>query len=293
MRILVTGTSGHVGGAVAILLQECGHDVVGVSRSRSSMLPPSIRQCPIDIGACDALKVLLKIGPVDAVVHAAAAIDNTVGITEIMRTNCLGTAQVLEATRKLGATCFLYISSLSVLGKPVLHPVTEEHPLAPPTPYAVSKLTGERLALFVSDSLRTLAFRISSPVGPSLRQGRIFHTFVRNAKGNAPLLVNGTGGRCQDYVDVRDIARVSLRALESDCQGIYNIGSGKAVSNLDLAKKCIATLRSSSEIIMTGKVDPDDEVCWDLSITKAATDLGYRPEFPLERSMLDLSAEIS
>ena len=44
---------------------------------------------------------------------------------------------------------------------------------------------------------------------------------------------------------------------------------------------------------MTGRPDPDDEVCWDLSIAKAAADLGYRPEFPLERSILDLSAEIA
>ena len=293
MRILVTGTSGHVGGAIALVLNQCGHDVVGVSRSCNIALPPSIDQHSLDIGTSDFATGLRRIKPLDAVVHAAAVIDNTVGLPEIIRTNCLGTARVLETAQELGATSFIYISSLSVLGKPSHHPITESHSLAPLTPYAVSKLAGEQLVLLMRNSLRTIAFRISSPIGPDLRPGRIFHTFVKNAKGNAPVLVNGTGKRSQDYVDVRDIGRAALQALESDCHGVYNVGAGKMVSNFALAKKCIETLGSSSEIIMTGKVDPDDAVRWDISIAKAGADFDYLPEFPLERSILDLASRIA
>ncbi|HOH28919.1 MAG TPA: hypothetical protein PLC40_04520, partial [Candidatus Hydrogenedentes bacterium] len=75
-------------------------------------------------------------------------------------------------------------------------------------------------------------------------------------------------------------------------RGIYNLGSGVPASNLELAQRCIQTLRSSSEIVMTGENDPDDQVCWDLSIAKAARDFGYRPRFTLEQSIADLAAEI-
>jgi len=293
MRIIVTGTSGHIGGAIAAALHECGHHVIGVSRSRNEALPASLPQYSMDIGAVDFVAQSKRIGPVDAVVHAAALIDPTAPASEIMRTNCVGTAQVLEMARNLEANSCVYFSSLSILGKPVLHPITEEHPIAPANPYALSKLAGEQLAVMAQDFIRTVALRISSPVGPGLRPGRIFHTFVRNAKNNERLLVNGTGTRCQDYVDVRDIAHATLLALSSDRAGVYNIGAGKAVSNLDLARKCVDTLKSLSEIVTTGQPDPDNQVCWDLSIAKAVRDFSYGPEFSLERSILDLCAEIS
>lgn len=293
MRIIVTGVSGHVGGAVAAALREDGHDVTGVSRSRPSVQLGGAELFTLDITApdfCD--RLVHRVGSCDAVIHAAACIDGTAPLPEIIRINCLGTAQVLEAARQLQAGCIVYLSSLSILGKPCVHPVTEEHPLAPGTAYAVSKLAGEQLTLLADSAPRAVSLRISSPVGPGLRHKRIFHVFVERAKQRTPLLVNGTGARRQDYVDVRDIARAVKQVLESECSGVYNLGAGKPTSNLELARLCVKTLHSSSEIVMTGVQDPEDDVCWDLCIDKAARDFGYLPRYPLERSVADLAASL-
>lgn len=294
MRILVTGTSGHIGGAIAGALSKNGHEVIGVSRSPNDALPPNIKQYSLDIADDDFVEQILnQVLACDAVIHAAACIDASAGGPEIVRTNGVGTAQVLEMAKQGGARCCIYLSSLSILGYPCQHPVTEEHPLNPQTVYAASKLLGEQL-ISMADStlLRTVALRVSSPVGPGLRHRKIVRLFVERAIENKPLLINGKGARRQDYVDVRDIAHAVQQALQSNCHGIFNIGTGQSVSNMALAERCIKTLHSSSSIVATGKEDPDDDLCWDLSVLKAERQFGYRPQFTLEKSILDLAAEI-
>ncbi len=294
MRILVTGTSGHIGGAVVNLLCQEGHEVVGISRTENPALPEAVQQYSLDItNPAFVEKTVQDVGACEAIVHAAASIKDDSHSEEMMQVNYAGSLNLLRAAKKLQARCFLYLSSLSILGTPCKHPITEAHPLTPRTGYALSKLVAEHEILEgVTDSLRTISLRISSPVGPGLRHRCIFRLFVERALENAPLQIHGTGARRQDYVDVRDIAQGILQAVCSDCRGIYNLGSGVPASNLELAQRCIQTLRSSSEIVMTGENDPDDQVCWDLSIAKAARDFGYRPRFTLEQSIADLAAEI-
>lgn len=294
MRILVTGTSGHIGGAVANLLCQKGHEVVGISRTENPALPRAVQQYSLDItNPAFVEKTVQDVGACETIVHAAASIKDDSHSEEMMQVNYAGSLKMLLAAKILQARCFLYLSSLSILGTPCEHPITEAHPLTPRTGYAVSKLTGEHEVIEGgTDVLRTISLRVSSPVGPGLRHRHIFRLFVERALENAPLQIHGTGARRQDYVDVRDIAQGILQAVCSDCRGAYNLGSGVPVSNLELAQRCVQTLRSSSKIVMTGMVDPDDEVCWDLSIAKAARDFGYAPRLTLEQSILDLVAEI-
>ncbi|NLV43877.1 MAG: NAD(P)-dependent oxidoreductase [Candidatus Hydrogenedentes bacterium] len=294
MRILVTGTSGHIGGAVAYTLCQEGHEVIGISRTLNPALPEAVRQYSLDITDPEFIdKAVHGVSECEVIVHAAASIKDDTYTAEMMQVNYAGSLNLLDAADTLQARCFIYLSSLSILGMPCEHPITEAHPLTPSTGYAVSKLKAEhKIIEGGTDSRRTISLRVSSPVGPGLRHRRIFRLFVEHALENAPLQIHGTGARRQDYVDVRDIAQGILQAVCSDCRGIYNLGSGVPVSNLELAQRCIQTLRSSSEIVLTGVNDPDDKVCWDLSIAKAAREFGYAPQFALEQSVLDLAAEI-
>lgn len=296
MRVVVTGSSGHIGGATARHLYEQGHEVIGISRSHAAALPDAIMQLSLDIGseaftgaARDAIKHC------DAFIHAAACLDEDENNTAISRVNCLGTQQALVLAKELGTHTFIYISGLNLLGIPVELPVTECHPVNPLNRYAASKLYGEYLSVMASASqFRCVAFRVSSPVGPGLVNRRIFRIFIEKALQGEPLVVHGSGTRRQDYVDVRDVAHViattiSLRTLPAE---VFNIAAGRSVSNWELAELCVASLGSKSEVYCSGEDDPLDAVSWDISISKAGRLLGYAPQYSLHTSITDLAQVI-
>lgn len=296
MKILVTGSSGHVGGAIARYLHAQGNEVIGVSRNPSALLPETITQFSLDIGEEDFVtRARNSIDTCDAIIHAAACMETAIHDLAISKVNCLGTQQVIVLAKALEARALVYISSLSLLGLPVEIPVAESHPICPKDVYAASKLYGEHLlAMAASPDLATISFRISSPVGPGLTYPRIFRTFVKKALCNEPLVLHGKGTRAQDYVDVRDIAcaveaAVSRKDIPS---GVFNIASGCPVSNLELATGCIEVLHSKSQIIFSGAEDAQDCVSWVMSIEKAASDLCYLPQYPLRASIADLADEM-
>ena len=295
MKIVVTGSSGHIGGAAAHRLHGQGHEVIGISRTPSKGLRNHVEQLSLDIGHHSFVRDARKaIGGCDAIVHAAACQEHALTALDIARTNCLGVQQILCMATELQAHTVVYLSSLSVLGAPCEHPVTETHPIAPASVYGASKLFGEQLVCNAdAHALRGVALRVSSPVGPGLNYKRIFRVFVENAIAGRDIVLHGKGTRRQDYVDVRDIAEAIESALIRDVRGVFHIGAGVPVSNLELAEACKETLASQSEIAFSGDPDPSDDVCWDISIEKARKRLGYTPSHTLRQSIRDLAAEIS
>ncbi len=293
MRIVVTGIGGHVGGAAARRFLELGHEVVGIGRTPTTTLE-GILYCRLDIAEAEfPTEALRRIDACDAFIHAAACLSETPDDTDISRINCLGTQQAIAAASLLQARRFIFFSSLSVLRRPIQTPITEEHPIEPTSAYAASKYYGERLAALASGTaMRTASLRISSPIGPGLKRRRIFRVFVEQALRSAPIAINGSGGRRQDYVDARDIARAAEGLLDSDAEGIFNIGSGRTTSNLELAQRCTTLLHSSADIAFSGTPDPEEGVRWEIDIEKARRVFGYRPAYSLDASILDLAAEL-
>jgi UDP-glucose 4-epimerase len=212
--------------------------------------------------------------------------------TSIIGTNCLGTQQMLSVAGRWTSTCFVYVSSIGVIGSPRELPITEEHPTMPLTAYHASKLFGEHLARVAdSDQTSTVALRLTSPVGVGMPWDRIFSTFTRRALAGDPLVVAGTGGRRQDYVDVSDVAAAVELCLRKTASGIYNIASGSSISNIDLARKCVETLGSSSRIEAGADADPQEELRWDVSTERAKQMLGYAPRVELAQTIRAIAEE--
>jgi dTDP-glucose 4,6-dehydratase len=135
--------------------------------------------------------------------------------------------------------------------------------------------------------------RLTAPVGPGTPDGRIMSTFVSRALAEEPLLVAGEGTRGQDYVDVRDVAEATLACLQHRARGLLNIGSGRCVNNLQLARRCVETLGSGSDIRVTGVPEGDDDIRWEVSIDRARSAIGYVPERTLEDSIIAVAEERS
>jgi nucleoside-diphosphate-sugar epimerase len=292
MRILVTGTSGYVGSAIASFLLERGWDVVGLSRNPGRMKGPT-EYVRADLGVVSfAEGVFSKISPCDAIVHAAACIDQGLYNSSITLTNCLGTQQVLALANIWHSSNLVYISSVPVIGTPKFLPITEDHPTDPRTAYHASKLFGENLVKIAEhNGLIGSNLRLTSPIGPGMPRNRILPVFVKRAMMGEPLSLAGRGTRTQNYVDVRDISAAVENCLITNNAGVFNIAGKRSISNRELADMCVRTLGSASEIVYTGQPDPEEGIIWEVSISKAKECFGYDPHYSIEESIEAVGAE--
>jgi UDP-glucose 4-epimerase len=286
MRVLITGASGQVGGAIARELVGKGWEVVGISRTLSKVFGLT-QQLQLDISSIDFVaQVCAAVPDCHAIVHAAASLDTDAGADSISLVNCFGTHNVLKLAYLWKVNSFIYLSSVGVIGRPQVLPITEDHPIQPLTAYHAAKLYGEHLTQIVGRTgLPGAMLRLSSPVSPQMPGNRILSVYIVQALLNQPLSVFGTGMRRQNYVDVRDIAAAVALCLEQQVQGLFNIGGRRAISNRELAQLCIQVLGSKSAITYGGQPDEDDTIAWDLAIEKAAEHFGYCPQYDLGDSI--------
>jgi nucleoside-diphosphate-sugar epimerase len=214
----------------------------------------------------------------DAVVHAAACLDHAPGAEGVALVNCAGTQALAAVAAERGAA-LVHISGVPVIGLPRVLPVDEEHPTAPHTVYHASKLFAEHVtAVAGARGIPAVSLRLTSPVGPGLPGGRILSVFAQSAQRGEALHVAGRGTRRQDYVDVRDVAAAVHAALQRQAGGVINVAAGVAVSNAELARRCVELAGSEAPVLFGERPDPLDDVAWQVSIRRAADVLGWRPE---------------
>jgi nucleoside-diphosphate-sugar epimerase len=292
MRILLTGATGQVGRAIAVHLAARGHEVIGQSR-RFSSVPGMARHIEASLGSPDAVeRIKGAMPPCEAIVHAAASLSHSLYDPAVSLVNCLGTQQIVQLADVWGARHLIYIASVSAIGSPRQHPITEEHPAQPPTAYHASKLYGEHLVrLAATNERRAVSLRLTSPAGPGTPENRILAVLVRRALANQPIQLLGCGTRRQNYVDVRDVAGAVEACLERQASGLYNIAAAEAISNYDLARLCIEELSSSSTLEFAEKPDPEEGIVWDVSIAKARQDLLFSPRFGIRDSIQAIADE--
>lgn len=284
MRVLVTGASGHVGGAIRQALLAAGHDVASPGRATG-----------LDLAAPDVAAQWRAIAPCAAIVHAAAVLSGAATSRTLVATNVEGTRSLLEASAEWRARVFVLVSSIAVLGAPSPggRALEEDGTPSPRTPYAATKLLGEHLVTMAGEAApRRLALRLTAPVGRGMAHGRLLPVLVRRALAGEPLRLQGEGSREQDYIDARDIARAVTLALREDASaaGVLHIASGRPLSNRDLARRVLAVTRSRAAVEFTGEPDAEEGLCWRVSVEKAARELGFRAAIPIEESISEVAA---
>ncbi len=290
-NILVTGSNGYIGGHVCKYLQDRGVYTIGLGRRKTPL--HEVDQyicCDLQAECCkDILKSSISEN-LDAVVHLAADMRKEPFTRQVLTTNCVGTQQLIEFCEQDNIPAFIQLSSIPVIGAPIQNPVTEEHPINPPTIYHITKRTQELLADYAYRmfGLRTVSFRISSPVGIGMNPQTILPVFLDNAIIGKDLVLSGHGTRKQNYVHVTDIAQAIYKSIFSNAQGIFNLGSDHLVSNYELAEKCIEITASSSRITFSGQADPMDGYVWNISLDKIRSVIGYEPKVTIEDAIQEL-----
>jgi UDP-glucose 4-epimerase len=293
MKILVTGASGHVGGAITIALCAAGHDVVATGRRPSADHLPCT-YLSSDLSKTHALERLDQVTPAcDAIVHAGACLSKDPFDPRVLAVNIDGTQRLVELAAKWKSTRLIFISGVTVIGRPVELPITEDHPQQPETVYQFSKMAGEHLVrLSAGHGVIGTTLRLPSPIGPGMPMGRILSVFVQKALRGEPLTLLGEGSRRQNYLDVRDVAPVVERCLADAHPGTFNVASPTTCSNLKLATLCVARTNSNSRIEFADQPDPEEGMTWEVSIERAERELAFDPAFRLGTSIHDVAQEM-
>jgi UDP-glucose 4-epimerase len=283
-KILLTGGTGLVGDA--ILKEMMSRRYVIYLLSRKPPVAEADRLIPVQCDMRTASASLLETMPdVDAVVHAGAAVEAPPGADELelFRTVNMTFSELLFkwTARKERDIPVVYMSTLSFMQRPLQEIITETHPVAPLSSYSVSKYWAEK-ALFRYSShsrLRPISLRISSPIAFDFERlhDTVVKKWIRTARAGEQLTVSGSGKRTQDFVATEDIARATVACLEVDnARGIYNLGSGSALSMNQLAQMITSKLGG---LTVFGEGDQNENDRWNISIERAMNDFGYHPRY--------------
>lgn len=157
---------------------------------------------------------------------------------------------------------------------------TEEKPPQNLSPYALSKYDSERISIDYSELLGipTVAFRYFNAYGPGQSLNNpytgVLAIFMSRLKNGHPPLVFEDGKQIRDFINVKDIAKINVKALEHG-NGVYNVGSGKAVSLLQAIRSISDLMSTNIEPIITEDFRSGDNRHDFADITKLISDFGY------------------
>ena len=241
-RAVVTGGAGFIGSHMVDLLVARGYSVVvidNLATGRAENLAQHRREPRVEFHEIDMCTVSADsrlFRGADHVFHFGGIGDIVPSIErplEYMRANVNGTLAVLEASRHAGVRKFVYAASSSCYGLATELPTTEQAPIRPEYPYALSKYLGESAALHWGQVYRlpVISIRMFNVYGPRVRTtgayGAVFGVFLAQKLHGKPFTVVGDGSQRRDFVYVTDVARAYLMAAESAESGqVFNLGAG-------------------------------------------------------------------
>jgi len=267
MRILVTGGAGFIGSNYVHQLLADGDDerivnldlltyAGNLANLAAVADDPRHRFVRGDIRDRELVRNLLAEEAVDAVVHFAAEshVDRSVEGPEVfVSTNVLGTEILLEEARAAGVERFVMVSTDEVYGSlGETGRFTEDTPLAPNSPYAASKAAADLLcrAFHRTFDLPVMITRCSNNYGPYQFPEKLIPLMIANALEEQPLPVYGDGLNVRDWLFVGDHCRAVDQVLRAGRPGgVYNIGGGNELKNLELVELIVDRLDRSRDLI--------------------------------------------
>jgi len=235
MKILITGGLGQIGSHVAEMFLDRGDQVLVVDNlatGRREHLEEH-DNLSVVIGSIADIELVDKLFnefQPDSVVHTAASYKDPNDWYNDSLTNCVGGSNIISASFEHGVKRFIYFQTSLCYGlKPLEQPITLSHPKFPAsTSYAITKTANEDF-LEIS-GLDFVTFRLANVVGP------------RNVAGPLPIFYQRLkdGKQCfvtksrRDFVFVKDLASVVLKACDGVGNGAYHFSSGSDVAIEDL-----------------------------------------------------------
>ena len=301
MRIFLTGIEGFVGRHLASRLAGAGHAVSGCGLTPSGA--GNVVACDVT-DAAGILRTVAEAEP-DALVHLAGQTSGAAAFADPAGTlaiNALGTLHVLEACRAAGVGRVLVVSSSEVYGDPgpAGGPVPETAPLAPVTPYGVSKAAQDLLGYqaWRTHGLAVVRARAFPHTGPGQEPRFVFPSVARRVAlaeaGRGPDAIRvGHLVPVRDLLDVRDVARAyEALLIEGQPGEAYNVCRGEGRSIGDALEAIVSAARRPVTLERDeGRLRPVDVEWMVGDPTKIERATGWRPALGWDETARDLLAE--
>jgi len=299
-RMLITGATGFVGKWMLKRLRQTHLDaklwaVSDMPLPSSEPLFDEYRQ--LDIRDDQAVQALVEECRPTHIFHLAGLV-GAGSLADHLAVNAIGSANLYDAlagAQLEPAPRIVQIGSAAAYGpvQPAELPITEEQPLRPITPYALSKATQDYVA---SSAVRSLGLhivqaRVFNIMGPGQPDSLVPMTFIRQfadvRRDKSDRIRVGLTSPRRDFTDIRDITAALDILLDRGCSGeIYNVGSGADVSVLEIIDRLM---------LLNGKpvpveVDPTRVKspavdCVRADISKLTATTGWKPEFSWQESL--------
>lgn len=292
MKIILTGSSGFVGSYVNQILP---------------CTPLADENGAIDLRDIKRIKLFLSPKPhtlsFDAVIHLAAqsfvpeSFDKPLETFDI---NFIGTYNLFSALKEYGFHGkILYISSgdiYGLVGEDKL-PITEDYPLKPRNPYAVSKAAAEALCYqwSITEDIEIIIARPFNHIGPNQSERFVVSSFAKQIIEvelglRKPVISTGDIDTTRDFLDVRDVANAYKLLLEKGVNSdIYNVCSGTETTVRSIINTMFEITGVDAKIeIDNNKLRPNEQKRVYASFEKIKKITGWEPKIPLKQSLTDI-----
>ena len=303
MRLLITGGCGFIGSNFVRFILEARADwkLLNIDLLTYAGNPANLRDIESnpgytfrkgDIADVAFVEKAIKDFHPDAIVNFAAESHVDRSITDpaaFVRTNVVGTQELLSEARKFKVKRFLQVSTDEVYGSlGEAGFFLETTPLHPNSPYSASKASADLLVLashhtFGQDVVIT---RCSNNYGPYQFPEKLIPLMITNAMESIPLPVYGDGMNIRDWIEVRDHCAGILAALERGKAGeVYNLGGENEWKNIDLVKTLLDTVGKPHSLIQYVKDRPGHDRRYAIDCSKAKKELGWKPSVDFKHGL--------
>ncbi|MNC16910.1 dTDP-glucose 4,6-dehydratase 2 [compost metagenome] len=243
-----------------------------------------------DIADREAVISLFEQERFDYVVHFAAESHVDRSITDpavFVRTNVMGTQVLLDASRKIGLTKFVHVSTDEVYGELDFDPTvffTEQTPLQPNSPYSASKASSDLLvrAYHETFDLPVNITRCSNNYGPYHFPEKLIPLTISKVMNEQKVPVYGDGKNIRDWLHVWDHCAAIDLVMHQGVNGeVYNVGGHNERTNLEVVKTIIHTLGKSEDLIefVADRLGHDKRYAIDPTKLE---NLGWKPTYTFE-----------
>lgn len=284
-KYIVTGGYGFIGSHIVDKLSSLDYDVIVIDNqidNEKKFINPRAKYYQFDLSEISYQNEVIKIiEGAEGVFHCAALIDVQESLQNphvYEKNNTLSTMNILNLCVKANIPRLIFSSSAAVYGNNENVPLSEKDLCSPISPYGLQKLYGEKLCKMFSKTygINTASLRYFNIFGERQKisgtYAAVVGIFMKQFNSNMNLTVRGNGKQSRDFIYVGDIVSANIKAMESNKElngDVYNIGSGKQMTILDLAKifnKKISFVNAVQEIYSS-----------QADISKAINELNWKP----------------